>query len=126
MVLLRRTGLVLLFFVSSVLVAAALAYGFQEFFPYEFVRRTSPEQRFLVWEGLLWMSGLVLILFGFGAALGSLHLLNQRMPGLDEIHSFARSIHERRFQFSLLPWWMLCTGAILLSLAIHARAQLPM
>lgn len=125
MFLLRHSLLVLLFFSSSVLVAAGLAYGFQEFFPYDAVRRTTPEEQFWVWEGLLWMSGLALILLGGAAAFGVLHLSNTQDTAREEVYFVSRRADGRGFGFSLLPWWMMSTGAVLLLLAVGVRARLP-
>jgi hypothetical protein len=113
----------LLFFGSSALAAVALAEGLQELLPYESFDRSTAAERFLFWEGVAWMTGLALVFFGGSAALGTLHLVNLRLPSLDEFLAQMRRPEQRTP--SLVPWWMLSTGVLLLAIAIRARAQLP-
>ena len=121
MQLLRRPLPALLFLGSSILVAAALFVGLREILPYEALRRTTPEQQFQAWEGAVWMVGLVLLLLSATILAENLQLLRKRGEG----YSVARDLLEGPPVFALLPWWMLSTGALLLLLAIWARAQLP-
>jgi hypothetical protein len=83
------------------------------------------ERGFVVWEGALWMIGLALLCFGMAGSLGTLHLMNMRMPGLDEVYTIAHDNRRRRPRFSLPMLWMVLTGAVLLAVATAARARLP-
>jgi hypothetical protein len=121
----RRALLALLFFGSSVLVACGLAAGLRELLPYDSLRRFTAEERFMAWEGVLWMAGLAMVLLGGAGVLGTLHLLRMRIPGPGEVRDFARDLLPSPHRFSLAPWWMVSTGAVLIFLALHARAQLP-
>jgi hypothetical protein len=119
----RRVIRVLLYLGSSALAALALAAGLRELLPYERLRSTTPEERFFLWEGVMWMLGLVMLFFGATAGLGALHLGDYRLPSMDEF--LARMRTPGRPRPSLLPWWMVCTGALLILLAVQARARLP-
>lgn len=119
----RRAVRVLLYLGSSALAAFVLAAGLRELLPYARLRSTTPEERFFLWEGVMWMLGLVLVCFGATAGLGALHLGDYRLPGMDEF--LARMRDPARPRPSLLPWWVVCTGVLLILLAVHARARLP-
>jgi hypothetical protein len=113
----------LLYLGSSALAALAIAFGLRELLPYERLRSTTPEERFFLWEGVMWMLGLVMLCFGVTAGLGALHLGDYRLPSMDEF--LARMRSPERPRPSAVPWWMACTGALLILLAVHARARLP-
>lgn len=121
----RRILKAVLFFGSSALVAFGLAAGLREYLPYEGLRRFTEEERFMAWEGALWMLGLVMVFFGGAGAIGTLHLLRLGFPAPEEIRNFARDMRPPKPAFSLGPYWMISTGALLLAIAIVARAQLP-
>ena len=115
----RRPLPAVVFFGSSVLLAAGTATGLREFRPYEALRRTTPEARFLAWEGAVWMIGLVLLTLGGAILVENIALLKKRSRG----DSIAGGLPGRSPSLALLPWWMLATGGALLALGIWARAQ---
>jgi hypothetical protein len=120
-----RVLLALAFFGSSALAALALFLGLRELLPYEAMDRHTAEERFLAWEGVLWMLGLAMVFLGGAWGLGTLHLWYRRIPHELEIRSYAHDLRPPSPGGSLLPWWVLSTGAVLLALALQARAQLP-
>lgn len=121
----RRLLMVLAFFVSSAAAALAVCTGLRELLPYEALDRHTAGERFVAWEGFVWMLGLAMVFLGGAWALGTLHLWYRRIPHELEIRSYARDLRPPPLRGSLVPWWVLSTGAVLLALAIHARAQLP-
>jgi hypothetical protein len=121
----RTALLVLLFLGSSALAAFALSMGLRELLPYERLERTTAEERFLLWEAVLWMLGLAMVFLGGAGAMGTMHLLPLWRPTFEEIRSFAHDLRPPAYRFSLAPWWVLSTGAVLLAIALQARARLP-
>ena len=109
------------FLASSVLVAVTLAATLRALLPYENLRRYTPEARFFLWEGAVWMLGLVLVFWGASAALETLRL--GRMEGT--VDGALEGLRPRPFRVSPVPWWMISTGAVLVAVAIQARAALP-
>jgi hypothetical protein len=123
--LVRTILLVLLFLGTGALAAFGVSIGLRAFLPYESLGRSTAEERFLLWEGVMWMLGLAMVFFGGAGAFGTLHLIPLWRPSFDEIRSFAHDLAPKPYRGSLAPWWVLVTGAVLLVLAVHARAQLP-
>lgn len=121
----RRVLGLLLFFGSGALAALAVFLGLRELLPYESFGKRTAEERFLFWEGVLWMLGLAMVFLGGAGTFGTLHLVPLVFPSHLEIRSYARDLRPRPYRFSLAPWWVLCTGAVLLILIIQARANLP-
>lgn len=110
-----------LFLASAALVAVALAAGLRELLPYENLRRYTPEARFFLWEGAVWMLGLAMICWGGAGVFETLHLA--RTEGA--VDGALEGRRPRRPRFSAVPWWLIATGAVLLVVAIQARAALP-
>ncbi|HEX6040353.1 hypothetical protein [Longimicrobium sp.] len=117
----HRAMRVALFLGSSALVAVALAAMLRASLPYEELRRYTADAQFLMWEGVVWMSGLALILLGGASAFDTMRL--GRTEGA--VDGALEGLRPRAFRFSAVPWWMMCTGGMLLVLAIQARAGLP-
>jgi hypothetical protein len=113
-----------LLLLSSAGVAASVAFALWAWLPYASLERTTPEERFFLWEGITWLFGLLLIFFGSAAALGTLHLINTRVPGMAEVYSHSETRLRSREQFSLTGVWMVSTGLVLLAIATWARASL--
>jgi hypothetical protein len=109
------------FLASSALVAVTLSAALRALLPYENLRRYTPEARFFLWEGAVWMFGLVLMFWGAAAVLETLRL--GRMEGT--VDGALEGLRPRPFRASPVPWWMMSTGAVLVALAIVARAGLP-
>ncbi len=109
---------------ASAAIAAGVAFALWEYFPYASFHRSTLEERFFLWEGILWMLGLVLICFGIPAALGTRHLLNTRIPSMAEIYSVSHVRPHRQDRFSFVPVWMVLTGIVFLVLATWARGRL--
>jgi hypothetical protein len=119
----RRAGAVLLFLGGGAVAALALAAGLRAYLPYDAFARGTPGERFLFWEGVVWMIGLLLVLFGAAGAMGTLHLIRWRLPSEDEFLAQIRRPDQRAP--SLLPWWALTMGIALILIAVRARALLP-
>lgn len=117
----HRAPRVALFFASSAGTAVAFAAAMRATLPYENFGRYTPEAQFFMWEGVVWMLGLALLCWGGAAVFETLHL--GRMEGT--MHGTLQDLRPRRLRFSPVPWWLLSTGAVLLALAIQARASLP-
>ena len=120
----RTALLVLLFLGSSALAAFALFAGLRELLPYESFEKRTAEERFLFWEGVLWMLGLAMVFLGGAGAFGTLHLVPLTFPSYLEIRSYERDLRPRPYRFTLAPWWVLSTGAVLLILVLTSRGSL--
>lgn len=117
--LLRRPVYPLIFSASSVVVAVGVAAAARTLLPYEAMRRTTPEDRFLAWEGVVWMVGLFLLLMGAAVIVQNVHRIRRWMAG----RSDSGDLPQQPRAFVLAPWWMLATGLILLAIGIVARAR---
>lgn len=116
----------------AIAVAGALALVAWHFLPYETLERQTPEERFALWESVMWMSGLALGFFGLAALFGSTDLYaSSGSPYLnrsaDHIRIRVQEGIRGRMLFSDLPavpWFMMQTGGVVLLVAIAARAFL--
>jgi hypothetical protein len=109
---------------GSAVLAAAFSLALWKWFPYADFHRTTLEDRFFLWEAVVWLLGLLLIFFGIGAALGTLHLANARMPPMEEVYWSSRTRPRSQERVSIFGVWMVLTGGVLLALAAWARASL--
>jgi hypothetical protein len=97
--------------------------------PYELLERQTPSDRFMLWEGVVWMAGLTLIFFGIAAFFGSTdmfgrtgdpysnrtfdHDTNRIRHGLAGRHLFT--------DLPAAPWIMAGIGAALIAGATVSR-----
>ena len=105
---------------STAIAAAWLAWMY---LPYERLERFSPEERFLAWEGVVWLMALVLGLLGVSCVL---QVMGWRLrKGMGELvrHLAApRSDNPVVVVSAVLPWWMIAHGGFLILIATLARS----
>jgi len=119
---------------AAVVIAALVALLSWRLIPSEALRAEDPARRFFVWEAVMWMFGLVSILFGLGALLERLdasslrNALRLRLPtrGGSTAADRVRRGRGRQFEhLALAPWTMIATGLALVTIAAVMRALAP-
>ena len=124
----RFTAWVLLL---SVATAAALGLALWQFLPYEALRREGPAERFLLWEAVMWMSGLAAAGFGTAAWFGSTDLYGgggdpYMTRAADHIRIQVQQGVRGRTLFTdvpAVPWVIIGTGLALIGIAVIVRAS---
>lgn len=114
----------------SIAAAGALAAASWQFLPYEALRRDGPPERFLLWEAVMWMSGLAMTGFGAAAWFGSTDLYGgggdpYATRAADHIRTQVQQGVRGRMLFTDLPavpWVMIGTGLALIMIAVVVRA----
>jgi heme/copper-type cytochrome/quinol oxidase subunit 2 len=119
----RPLGPVLLLFLGScVLFAGSLAALSWTYLPYDLLERYTPEERFLVWEGVVWLFALLFTFMGVSAIL-EVAGLRVREAGAELVHRL-RSFHGGSVLENgpaIAPWWMLTCGSLLMVIGTAAR-----
>jgi hypothetical protein len=104
---------VTLFFASSAVTAALVAGLYASILP-----RGATEGALFSSETALWMTGLLLLLFGLGSALGSLDLLRTPFPGVDAAQIPAKDVRRAHLGFAAGSWWVATTGILVVAVAV--------
>jgi hypothetical protein len=105
---------------SSATGAAGLAWMY---LPYEQLERFSPQERFLAWEGVVWLLALGLGLLGISCVL---QVVGYRVQ--DGFAELARHLTAPESDSPLvvvsavLPWGMITCGLFLVLIAVMARS----
>lgn len=130
--IIRRLRAVILLLVASA--AAAGVYGFAAWhlLPYAALGRETPAEEFLLWEAVMWMSGIAFVLFGGAAWFGSTDLYGRHADlyldrSAEHVRRRMREGIQGRHLFSDLPaapWLMTAVGAMLMLQAAVLRAAL--
>jgi hypothetical protein len=112
-----------LFFGTCALSAIGTAWLAWTYLPYERLRRFSPEEQFLAWEGVVWMLALVAGLLGIACVL---QVVGWRLrKGVGELvrHlTIPDSDYPLVVVSALLPWGMILYGLFLVLIAGLARS----
>jgi CDP-diglyceride synthetase len=121
--------------VVAVVIAALAALLSWRLIPYEALRAEDPARRFFVWEAVMWMFGLVSILFGVGALLetldtsalrSALRLRVRKRRGSTAADGAGHGGGVRQLEhLALAPWTMIATGLALVTIASVMRALTP-
>ena len=113
-----------LFFASCAASAMGTAWLAWTILPYEQLRRFSPEERFLAWEGVVWLLALSAGLLGLSCVL---QVVGWRLGrGIAEMvrHLAAADSGNRLGVVSaVLPWWMMTYALFLILVAGWARSS---
>jgi hypothetical protein len=133
-VALRFLVRLLVFGTVGTLAAVTIAYLAWHNLPYEAMGRYTPEERFLFWEGSMWLLALAFAFFGLAAMAGTSDMLGRH--GVPAIYYGSRADDHAlrqmkddiagRSLFTNLPWvpWtMLGIAVPLVVLAVVARSQ---
>jgi hypothetical protein len=115
--------------VMSATVACIFGAAAWQLLPYEAFERQTPEAQFLLWESIMWMTGLVLSFFGLAAVFESTDLYAH--PGDPYLNRAAEHVRIQlqqgvrgRLLFSDLPsvpWSMIGIGLAFLLVATVVR-----
>jgi hypothetical protein len=126
----RRAGGAVLLLLIGLCVAAVAGFAVWHLLPYGALERESAADRFLLWEAVMWMSGLALMFFGASAWFGSTDLYASHGDAYvnrtsDHIRLQLQAGAQGRGLFSdipSVPWLMMGMGAGLALQAAILRA----
>jgi hypothetical protein len=107
---------------SCALAAVGTAWAVWSLFPYERLALFSAEQRFLAWEGIIWLIALALGLLGLASVFQVVgHHLREGSEELGRRLRASPSEGQLLAAADVLPWWMLGYGLFLVVIATAAR-----
>ena len=115
---------VLLFTASAISVAAGVSALAWRYLPYETLERFTPADRFIVWEGVVWLFALVSI---FLASAVILEVRGWRIDAaLGDLSAEFRRREDDVIRISpaILPWWVLACGIVWMMIGIIGRSVL--
>lgn len=111
----------ILFLSSAAGFAAATSYLAWIGIPYQKLERYTPEQEFLVWEGVVWLIALLLMFFG-----SSVIFERAGWHVGDSFRELRRRLMEGTesglLRPEVVPWWMLAASGVLMVIGSIARA----
>ncbi len=103
--------------------AAATAWLAWAYLPYERLERFSPGERFLAWEGVVWLIALVLGFLGLACVLQVVGWrIGAGIAGLVRRLSSADGEHPLVVVSAVLPWWMMAYAIFLILIGSWARS----
>jgi hypothetical protein len=110
------------FVASAALVATGIASLAWRYLPYTRLERFSADERFLLWEGVVWLFALLFTFLGLASILEVLGL--RIREGMAEFGRLLRGFELKNLPVTgpaILPWWMLTCGLILMLIGIVTR-----